>query len=363
MIHIPMFAWIPIIMDPEYVDYWYNPDDDDLHDLVTKNEALCKIAERKHNVYTKMKTELATLRAINRASKQELAELKTQIARLKAQLEKMDIPAAVVSLEEARQNMGEAAQRLGKGDESAESEVERWDKVVRMHPDHEKEQLEMQRKWDAEQRESNEDALRRMRRLLPPDIATRSPKEMQDLGMAKKCANRLTSQRALRLIVTHPEESVKMHIADLSMCTNQGLDIVEMRAVYAMLPEKFDLDGDGKKAKWRDNFVQKLKELVAKQQSKQLRCNELRDHRYKDAEEELARRSQTGEQDFFFDPSLPLTRRKVAKSTAFKTRASSEKEKHAKAAAKAERQNPFTAMQAEMARKATARAKRNAPQG
>jgi hypothetical protein len=129
-----------------------------------------------------------------------------------------------------------------------------------------------------------------------------------------------------------------------------------------MLPEKFDLDGDGKKAKWRDNFVQKLKELVDKQQSKQLRCNELRHLSYKDAEEELARRSQTGEaQDFFFDPSLPLTRRKVAKSTAFKTRASSEKEKHAKAAAKPEPQNPFMAMQAEMARKATARAKRNAP--
>ena len=28
---------------------------------------------------------------------------------------------------------------------------------------------------------------------------------------------------------------------------------------------EFDLDSDGKKAEWRSNFVQKLKELVTKQ--------------------------------------------------------------------------------------------------
>jgi len=30
----------------------------------------------------------------------------------------------------------------------------------------------------------------------------------------------------------------------------QGLDIVEMRAVFASLPNAFDNDGDGKKEEW-----------------------------------------------------------------------------------------------------------------
>ena len=39
-----------------------------------------------------------------------------------------------------------------------------------------------------------------------------------------------------------------------------------MRAVYSVLPERFDLDADGRKAAWRENFVLKLRELVKKEQ-------------------------------------------------------------------------------------------------
>ena len=46
----------------------------------------------------------------------------------------------------------------------------------------------------------------------------------------------------------HPDDMKRMHIADLTTkYGNQGLDIVEMRAIWANLPTEFDNDGDGKK--------------------------------------------------------------------------------------------------------------------
>lgn len=40
-------------------------------------------------------------------------------------------------------------------------------------------------------------------------------------------------------------------------------DIVEMRAILACLPAKFEADADGKKAAWRVGFSQRVQSLVA----------------------------------------------------------------------------------------------------
>jgi hypothetical protein len=54
-----------------------------------------------------------------------------------------------------------------------------------------------------------------------------------------------------------------VHIADLqAKYSNQGLDLLEMRAVWAALPQEFDLDSDAKKAQWRHFFCQKLQVLL-----------------------------------------------------------------------------------------------------
>lgn len=40
-------------------------------------------------------------------------------------------------------------------------------------------------------------------------------------------------------------------------------DLVELRAVLACLPAKFEVDADGRKAAWRAAFLQRVQGLVA----------------------------------------------------------------------------------------------------
>lgn len=40
-------------------------------------------------------------------------------------------------------------------------------------------------------------------------------------------------------------------------------DLVELRAVMACLPAKFEVDADGRKAAWRATFLQRVQGLVA----------------------------------------------------------------------------------------------------
>ena len=74
----------------------------------------------------------------------------------------------VRALDEARARMNEAVRKLMDGDLSAERDVERFDQIIRMHPDYEREQREKADKWATDQRPVNEEALRRMRTLVPP---------------------------------------------------------------------------------------------------------------------------------------------------------------------------------------------------
>ena len=58
----------------------------------------------------------------------------------------------------------------------------------------------------------------------------------------------------------------KVHIADLrGKYAVVGLDLTELRAVYAALPRDFDNDGDGAKAKWREDVRAKLAEMVGRE--------------------------------------------------------------------------------------------------
>lgn len=40
-------------------------------------------------------------------------------------------------------------------------------------------------------------------------------------------------------------------------------DLVELRAITACLPKRFEVDGDGRKAAWRAAFLQRVQGLVA----------------------------------------------------------------------------------------------------
>ncbi len=211
-----------------------------------------------------------------------------------------------VSLKTAKERMHEAVQKLMAGDDSAEKDIDKWDQTIRMHPDYAKEQEEQRIKWEKENEMTNKEALRRLRTFVPPDIVSSSVAKMTSEGVPRIVAQRIWKFKVLQWARWHPDDVKKVHIADLqAKYSNQGLDVQEMRAVWAEMPEVFDLDSDGKKAQWRSFFSTKLRELTEKEAQGKLNRNELQAPAWK------------GLAEGPYDPHIPLKRKSLQKSTAF----------------------------------------------
>jgi hypothetical protein len=79
-----------------------------------------------------------------------------------------------------------------------------------------------------------------------------------------------------------PIDIQKIHVADLFIkYACQGLDIKELRAVYAVLPRWFLNDPDGKREEWRLTFQLRLQSLTAKEQAGTLGGAEKRNDAYR----------------------------------------------------------------------------------
>ena len=108
-----------------------------------------------------------------------------------------------------------------------------------------------------------------MRRAVPPDVRAGPSGEgwtrdaLVAAGVPEALAKRILAKRALWLTRTDPSRVAKCHVADLRAVYNtQGLDLVELRAVYASLPRRWDNDGDGKKQAWAEGIREKLAALL-----------------------------------------------------------------------------------------------------
>ncbi len=202
--------------------------------------------------------------------------------------------------------MHEAVQKLMAGDDSAEKDIDKWDQTIRMHPDYAKEQEEKRVEWERENEAANQEALRKLRTFVPPDIFSSSVAKMVSEGVPRIVAQRIWKVKVLQWVRWHPDDVKKVHIADLqAKYSNQGLDVQEMRAIWAAIPQVFDLDSDGKKAQWRSFFSTKLRELTEKEAQGKLTRNELRAPAWK------------GLTEGPYDPRIPLKRKDLQKSTAF----------------------------------------------
>lgn len=74
----------------------------------------------------------------------------------------------------------------------------------------------------------------------------------------------------------------KTHVVELkSKFVANDLDVVESRALHACLPDKFENDADGTKTAWRAGFRKRLRELLEKEASGQLKPAEMRRPVYK----------------------------------------------------------------------------------
>ena len=157
--------------------------------------------------------------------------------------------------------------------EEVEAQLELWRGRRENAKEYAEEVAREQREFLEAEAEANGAALRRMRALLPVDIGSvpvealkrRAAQQGEDSFYTTELATRLKS-KLLEWCVTHPEDIARANflqgsgVADFTSL--QRYDIVELRAIAAVLPETFKLDADGKKAAWRSDFIQHLKGVV-----------------------------------------------------------------------------------------------------
>ena len=221
-----------------------------------------------------------------------IAELEATVAALRSELNRVKKPTEKQqqSIDDIESELRAATARCLQGDPSAEAELERLDAALRAHPDHKIRQAKARAQWDAEQRTANNNALALTRSLVPPDILKSTAKDVglricdalqSDDKPALALARRVWSAKALRAVRAPSELLRKAHVADLrGTYTPTGLDIIELRAVYACLPKEFANDGDGAKAAWREAIREKLVAMVAKEASGSLTAAEKRNSAY-----------------------------------------------------------------------------------
>jgi hypothetical protein len=147
-------------------------------------------------------------------------------------------------------------------------------------------ETEIQRKWIEEVKPYCEECLNIMRSYIPPDIFVLAKSDLLDYGLSNKLSKRIFDKKALWLCRLKPSRILAIHEAEFStkFMVGSDLDIIEISAIYAILPDKFLLDKSGKKEKWKNNIIVLLKSLMKDKNAGKLYGNKLRHSVYKNEE-------------------------------------------------------------------------------
>lgn len=215
----------------------------------------------------------------------DVAVLRALVAELQERLRAVGIDpeTAIIPLASVKRRLKAATQRLLDGDERAQPEFDKWEKIMRSHPEHIKALRRAEVDWEDAQGPANEAALSHLRRLFPADLAYASRKRLDDeLGTA--LAKRVIQKPVLRLLTMRPTRIAKIHAADLvNKYAFMGLDLRELRAVYCAVPQDgFQNDNDGRKADWLSCLRGKIKRLSAQEFAGSLRADLLINRAYSD---------------------------------------------------------------------------------
>lgn len=186
--------------------------------------------------------------------------------------------------------------------------VEAWQRRRSSAPEFAAEEAAREKAWSEANREANLAALREMRRLLPEAVWDMKAADIQaaaaarprscsgaegegvgsgiDEGVGHSASNgggsvkrrmfypsdlsvRLRECRPLHWLVSAPEDVETSNFLTgegaAAFTQLEGMDVVEMRAIWCVLPKQFARDADGKKAEWRKRFRTQLEGLVQQQ--------------------------------------------------------------------------------------------------
>ena len=202
----------------------------------------------------------------------------------------------VRSLDDIENELRIATQKCYAGEERSEDYLERLDNALRSHPEYAIREQKIRSKWDYEQKEENEKALKIMKKIVPPNIRYSTEEKIEEdirekvrnemsitSGDIKRLAKRIYRNKALH-IVHYPKNMIsKFYVNDLvnKFDIGNSLDLTELRAVYASLPTQFDNDNNGQKAEWKERIRSQLVNLVRNNESNNIIPNKKRNSVYK----------------------------------------------------------------------------------
>ena len=105
-----------------------------------------------------------------------------------------------------------------------------------------------------------------IRSVIPSTIFLSTQSDLVKEGITQELAKRICTKKGLWLTRLSPDSIARLHFADLTGTygyEQQGYDIVELSAIFASLPEKFESDGKGDKRLWKEKLLNKLKTMYA----------------------------------------------------------------------------------------------------
>lgn len=212
-------------------------------------------------------------------------ELLDHIELLKSQLENAGLRpiSEITSYEDGKSNLIKALEASFEDDSFFNlQEVDKWDDFVKNHPKYIEEQVQKNKLWVEDAMERGKAAIEEQKKYIPENIFDNaSVVNLQKKGLSLNLATRIMRNRSLWLIRMDFKDIANVHIADLKYKYSFiGLDIIELRALYACLPDKFEHDPKNEKENWKNSLIQSLKDMENQEKNGRLPKRLIRNSAY-----------------------------------------------------------------------------------
>ena len=214
------------------------------------------------------------------------------------------IPLRYIPLADIEKELGEMMSALNSGQPFDEARMDYLLACLNINPEFKQRQEQASAKFLADLAPDLARNLKIMRSFVPPSIFTCSKADLMrqyinqpsgeqegegegKLGYSTLLAGRLMTKKVLWLIRMMPEDMQCIHEADLMSkysFESQGLDFVELLAIYAVVPAKFSSDGSGKKAQWRTRLQTAVEDIYKRSQAGKLTSSQKRHPAYENQE-------------------------------------------------------------------------------
>eukprot|EP01033_Poteriospumella_lacustris_P012175 gene12174-8709_t len=217
--------------------------------------------------------------------REEFEKMRETIKILRKQLLDHNIDAAeYIPLENIQEELQGLFAKANQGEPYDEGRMDYLLMCLENNPDYIQKKEEEQRQWREENTAFAKQCYDEMLAFVPPDIFSASISRLRDeYKFSTDFAKRLITKKCLWLIRCEMADIEKLHEADLMgrfTFEAQGLDVVELAALFAATPEKFSSDSTGRKQTWRNNLEFSLKKLLTDKAQGRLEKKKIRNPLY-----------------------------------------------------------------------------------